>query len=139
MNELHEKKAELSARAITQDELDGLIQEFDPESIANILDECFIVDPSGLKVKERAAEKITELLLGNARPLVVAFVATGTDRPRETVENWGFFQLAVGIQQVAAKTYPGWNFLEIGNHIIERVIAVAAPTSASASGNLSRN
>ncbi|CAN7177684.1 hypothetical protein LJR251_000286 [Rhizobium rhizogenes] len=130
---------EYGVRALTESDLDSMIEEFGSDKIADILDSTFVRVGSEFQFKEQAADAITSLLIGNSSALLKAVVAAGTDKPREVVDRMNVVSLTIFLVRIAKVTFAGSSPEDVAQMLVDRMILSAGATSAVMSENLSRH
>jgi len=130
---------EYGIRALTESDIDSIIEEFGSDKIADILDSTFVRVGSEFRFKEQAADAITSLLIGNSSALLKAVVAAGTDKPREAVDRMNAVTLTIFLVRIAKATFAGSSPEGVAQMLVDRMILSAGATSAVMSENLSRH
>ncbi|MGO6998299.1 hypothetical protein [Rhizobium leguminosarum] len=126
-----------NVRALTEAEIDSVIDEFGPAEIADIVDAYAAqAVATGL---DPIAEDVTDSVFQRCGPVIDAIAAMGAGLTRERIEASGsLFRIACAHQTMIA-TYPDRTLEEILAHIVNLAVAKARETAVFSTGNLQRH
>jgi hypothetical protein len=122
-----------NARALTEAEINSVIDEFGPTHIADIVDGYAAqAAATGL---DPIADDIASLVFDRCGPVIDAIAAIGAGIPREKISGSGqLFRIAVAHQTMLA-TFPGLSLDQILAHVVTLAVAKARQTSVFSSGS----
>ncbi|MGZ2381773.1 hypothetical protein [Rhizobium brockwellii] len=126
-----------NVRALTEAEIERVIDKFGPAEIANIIDAYAAqAVATGL---DPIAEDIVGQVFERCGPIIDAIAALGSGVPREKMEASGsLFRIATA-HQVMIATFPDRTLEEILQHITNLAVSKARETAVFSSGNLQRH
>ncbi|NKM11476.1 hypothetical protein GFL85_10575 [Rhizobium laguerreae] len=126
-----------NVRALTEAEINKVIDEFGPAKIANIVDAYAAqAVATGL---DPIAKDIAGHVINRCGPLIDSIAAIGSGVPREKVAAFGsLFRIATA-HQVMIATFPDRTLEEILQHITNLAVSKARETAVFSTGNFQRH
>ncbi|MBB3164687.1 hypothetical protein FHS25_005190 [Rhizobium laguerreae] len=122
-----------NVRALTEAEINLVIDEFGPTEIANIVD-AYAAQAANVGL-DPIAEHVAGQVFHRCGPVIDAIAAIGAGIPREQIGASGqLFRIAVA-HQALVLTFPGRSLEEILAHIVTLAVSKARQTSVFSSGS----
>ena len=126
-----------NVRALSEAEIDLVIDEFGPSHIANIVD-AYAAQAAATGL-DPIVEDVTDSVFQRCGPIIDAIAAMGAGLTRERIEASGsLFRMATAHQTMIA-TFPGRSLEEILAHIVTLAVSKARQTSVFSTGSDQRH
>lgn len=122
-----------NVRALSEAEINSVVDEFGPTHIADIID-AYAAQAAACGL-DPIAEHVAGQVFERCGPIIDAIAALGSGVPRESIAASGpLFRMATA-HQVMIATFPGRSLDQILEHIVTMAVSKARQTSVFSTGS----